>query len=148
MSLEKYDFRYTSDYTRFEFISIGRKGSIIKVIEYAQISENPSIYNLGFGDKNVLTGEIDDLIVSDNGDSEKVLATVAESVYLFTEHNKKAGVFLTGSTPSRTRLYQMGIRRFLSFIEEDFWVHALNSDTEWESFQKESRYEAFLVIRK
>ena len=148
MSLEKYDFRHTSDYTRFEFVSIGRKGSIIKVIEYAQISENPPIYNLGFGDKNVLTGQIDDLIVSDNGDSKKGLATGAETVYLFTEHNKKAGVFLTGSTPSRTRLYQIGIRRFISIIEADFYIHALNSDNEWESFQKERRYEAFLVIRK
>lgn len=148
MSLEKYDFRYSSDYTHFEFVSIGRKGTIIKVIEYVQISENPFIYNLGFGDKNPITGEVSDLVVSDNGDSEKVLATVAETIYLFTEQNRKAGVFLTGSTQSRTRLYQIGIRRFFSIIEADFAVYGLNSATEWEPFQKESRYDAFLVIRK
>lgn len=41
-----------------------------------------NLYNLAFGDKNPLTGEIDDKIVTDNGDSEKVLATVVAAVYL------------------------------------------------------------------
>ncbi|MFY7789008.1 MAG: DUF6934 family protein [Thermoflexibacteraceae bacterium] len=44
--------------------------------------------NLGFGDKHPITGEIDDLAVTDNGDSEKVLATVAATVYEVTTHYK------------------------------------------------------------
>jgi hypothetical protein len=33
------------------------------------------LYNLAFGDKDVDTGEINDLAISNNGDSEKVLRT-------------------------------------------------------------------------
>jgi hypothetical protein len=34
------------------------------------------MYNLGFGDYNEITGLIDDKVITNNGDREKVLATV------------------------------------------------------------------------
>jgi hypothetical protein len=42
------------------------------------------LYNLAFGDKNLDTGDLNDLAISNNGDSEKVLATVVAAVYAFT----------------------------------------------------------------
>ena len=39
---------------------------------------------MGFGDKDLATGDINDLVVTDNKDSQKVLATVAFTVYTFT----------------------------------------------------------------
>ena len=43
------------------------------------------VYNIAFGDKDNTTGNIDDTIISNNGDSEKVLATVAATVYAFID---------------------------------------------------------------
>ena len=43
-----------------------------KLIQFTLVNQN-SFYNLAFGDKNPVTGEIDNMIITDNGDSEKVL---------------------------------------------------------------------------
>ena len=41
-------------------------------------------YNLAFGDFNEETTEIDDNIITNNGDGIKVLATVVSTLYAFT----------------------------------------------------------------
>lgn len=53
--------------------------------------------------------KISDLTVTNYGDSLKVRATVASTVYAFTEKYPSAWVFATGSTAVRTRFYRMGI---------------------------------------
>ena len=73
MRNEKYSVEISGASMIFEFVSEGPKGSIKKRVEYRQIgSEN--IYNLGFGDINLETNEIDDKVVSDNNDSKKRLS--------------------------------------------------------------------------
>lgn len=83
------------------------------------------VYNLAFGDKDLLTGEVDDNIVSNNGDSEKVLATVVSAVYSFTEKQKKFWVYATGSTQSRTRLYRMGIAKYFDDVKDNLEIYGL-----------------------
>jgi hypothetical protein len=80
MHIDKYQFKADEKFIRFEFISEGPKGAIRKFIEFQRTTE-PDVYNLAFGDKH--PGGIDDLAVSDNGDTEKVLATVVAAVYTF-----------------------------------------------------------------
>jgi len=65
-----------------------------------------SLYNLAFGDRKQLRGEFDDRIVTDNGDSEKVLETVVAAVYTFRDRFPQAWIYATGSTAARTRLYK------------------------------------------
>ena len=83
MNLEKYDIETEVNSTYFEFISKGTQGSIVKVIKYSKIFEEQEIYNLGFGDKNMTTGELDDNVISNNGDTYRVLATVASTLHEF-----------------------------------------------------------------
>lgn len=90
---------------------------------------------------------IDDEIVTNNGDSVKVLATVASTVYAFTDKFPEAMIFATGTTKARTRLYRMGISNHLSTIKLDFEVFGLIDD-KWLPFLKEVEFEAFLVKRK
>lgn len=111
MNLEKYPLEAQATLTIFEFVSEGSKGPIPKLIQFQQINRS-NMYNLAFGNKNDDTGEIDDLAVSNNGDTDKVLATVVSAVYAFFEKYPQASVYATGSTKARTRLYQMGISRF------------------------------------
>ncbi|MCF8374049.1 MAG: hypothetical protein K9H64_20675 [Bacteroidales bacterium] len=105
------------------------------------------LYNLGFGDKNLETGEIDDQAISNNGDSEKVLATVVATLYTFTVKHPNAMVYATGSTNSRTRMYRMGIAKYLDEVINDFEIYG-ELDNDWEEFKKDVEYEGFLAIRK
>ncbi len=63
MNLDKYSFKINKTSTKFRFMSVGRLGKIRKVVRYEKM-ENEEIYNLGFGDRNPRTGEIDDTIVT------------------------------------------------------------------------------------
>ena len=97
--------------------------------------------------KDLTTEEIDDTIISNNEDSEKVLATVVATLYAFTDKYPDAWIYAVGSTKSRTRLYRMGITKYLSEVYEDFDMLGEWNDN-WEAFQKDVEYESFLVRRK
>ncbi len=141
-----YEVDISLDFQTYEFVSVGPKGDIAKVVRYSEINVK-GYYNLGFGDKDPITGFISDLTVTNNGDSQKVLATVAATLYAFTEANPGAIIIATGSTEARTRLYRMGITNNLEEIKKDFIILGL-TETGWETFQRNISYGAFLVRRK
>ncbi len=130
----------------FEFISEGPKGKVPKIVMYSPTNLQ-GFYNLGFGDKDKATGLVRDDVVTNNNDSQKVLATVASTVYVFTDKHPDAWVFATGLNRARTRLYRMGLTNNLDEISQDFEVFGLERD-EWVEFRKNTEYEAFLVRRK
>ena len=105
------------------------------------------MYNLAFGDKDLATGIIDDTVISNNADSEKVLATVVATIYAFTDKYPDTWIYATGSTKARTRLYRMGISKFLTEVDEDFEVLGELNDS-WDIFRKNIEYEGFLARRK
>jgi hypothetical protein len=146
MKLDKYELKSGEQLEAFEFVSVGDRGRIPKIVQYTPTNYK-DLYNLGFGDKNSDTGEIDDTVISNNGDSEKVLATVVATLYAFIDKHKEAMVYATGSTKSRTRLYRMGITKYLDEIKEDFEIYG-QIENEWEEFRKDVDYEAFLVKLK
>ena len=84
MKLPKYPLASSDKMMTFEFVSEGKNGLIHKIVKY-QPTNLKGLYNLAFGDKDLKTGEIDDKVISNNGDSEKVLATVVSTVYAFTD---------------------------------------------------------------
>lgn len=142
----RYQFESSPDLLTFEFDSVGPKGIVTKVVRYTEINVK-GFFNLGFGDKDPQSGYISDLTVTNNNDSQKVLATVARTLYVFTERYSKAIVLATGSTLARIRLYRIGIANNLTAIEQDFVVLGL-TDTDWEPFCKNITYHAFSVRRK
>ncbi len=146
MKLPKYPLASSDKMLTFEFISEGKKGLIIKLVQYKQTNLK-DVYNLAFGDKDKKTGEIDDLIISNNGDSEKVLATVISTVYAFTDKYPNAWIYVTGSTKVRTRLYRMGITKYLSEVKTDFEILGEIND-DWEAFKSNIEYDGFLIRRK
>ncbi len=146
MKLDKYELKSGEQLEVFEFVSIGANGKIPKLVQYTPTNYK-DLYNLGFGDKNIETGEIDDNVISNNGDSEKVLVTVVSTLYAFIDKHKEAMVYATGTTKSRTRLYRMGINKYLEEIKQDFEIYGELEDG-WEEFRKDVEYEAFLVKLK
>ncbi|MFC6223972.1 DUF6934 family protein [Hymenobacter artigasi] len=143
MKLPRYNTKADELQTTFEFISEGPKGRIPKLVQFGETNLK-DFYNLAFGDKNLLTGELDDLAVSNNGDSDKVLATVVDTVYAFCYRYPEAWVFAAGSTPARTRLYRMGLNRFYDEAVDTFIVYGLLND-EWEEFRRQVDYTGFAV---
>ena len=143
---QRYNLEVTELFTVYEFISDGPKGEIVKLVKYTKVGIG-NTYNLGFGDKIGDTDEFDDMIVTDNSDGLKVLSTVAGTIYSFTDAYPKSMVFAVGSTPSRTRLYRIGISNNLSEIKEDFNVFGYLKN-QWTPFEKNQNYEAFLIVRK
>ena len=103
-------------------------------------------YNLAFGDENAV-GVVDDAVVSNNKDTDMILATVASTINLFCDNFGNHFIYAEGRTPVRTRLYQMGISRNWEEINENFQVLGFVND-DWEDFRNNVNYEAFLVKRK
>jgi len=146
MKLPRYELKAEKSLMVFEFTSEGPKGQIPKLIKFSETALK-GFYNLAFGDKNMETGEIDDRVISNNGDSEQVLATIVSAIYVFTQNQNDAWVYATGSTKSRTRLYRMGISKYYDEAKQDFHLFGLRLG-EWEDFEKGIDYSAFLVKRK
>ena len=136
-----YNLEATELFTVYEFVSEGPKGHIAKLVKYTKMGVG-DMYNLGFGDKIGDTKDFDDTVVSDNKDSEVILVTVASTIYTFTTAYPKSLVVAAGSTPSRTRLYRMGISNYLDEIEKDFFVFGLLGG-QWVKFEKNQNYAAF-----
>lgn len=146
MKYERYQIKVGEKFMSYDFESDGPKGKVTKLIQYIE-TELKGFYNLGFGDKCHITGEIDDYVITNNGDSKKVLATVASTVYTFTNNYPNSWIYAKGSTKARTRLYRMGIGSNLIEIIQDFEIHGLK-DSSWHIFERNVDYDAFLIRRK
>ena len=85
--------------------------------------------------------------ISNNGDSDKVLATVVATLYAFSDKYPNYWIYATGSSKARTRLYRMGISKFLNVIESDFEIYG-ELENNWEKFKIGIEYDGFLVKRK
>lgn len=146
MDVHAYTLEADDTFTVFEFLSEGRNGVIPKSIQLQPIGI-PNVFNLAFGDKNVRTGTLDDLSVSDNGDTETILATVANAVSIFLERNPEAVVYATGSTPARTRLYRIGISKYFEQVAVGFELYGQIGE-HFYAFERGKGYTAFLIRRK
>jgi hypothetical protein len=145
MNVDKYALKTEGSRKIFQFVSEGPKGAVKKLIQF-QNTDEPNLYNLAFGDKLSDT-EIDDLAITNNGDSEKVLSTVITALYAFFDQYPSAFVYAKGSTKARTRLYRMGIVKFYDEVIRDFYLYG-QIKNEFHVFEIGPDYNGFLVQRK
>jgi hypothetical protein len=139
-----YEFEILENALRFEFLSIGDK-IIPKVVAYYSTSVE-NLYNLVLGDLSE-NGDFDVHSISNNGDRDKILATVAHTMLIFFNNNPDAFVLFYGSTPSRTRLYQIGIFKELEKATKRFNIQGIK-DSKAEPFEKDTNYDAFVISLK
>jgi hypothetical protein len=130
----------------FYFESVSDRKTIRKVIAYRRLFESAEIYNLALADEEP-DGSLSDLMVSNNSDMPKVLATVVQSLSEFLKYRPDATVYFKGSTSVRTRLYQIVISRELSKTEKYFEIYGVLG-TKTELFVQNRCYEAFLIKNK
>lgn len=139
------NLQITDDFSIIDFISEGKKGQIPKRISFTA-TEWTSVYNLAFGDIDE-NGEIDDYSVSDNGDRNKILATVVSVVKAYTERFPERFIIFRGSTIERTRLYRIAIGLNLGELSDEFNIYAYVNE-EIIPFTRNINVTAFLVKRK
>ncbi|MHA4807397.1 DUF6934 family protein [Flavitalea flava] len=145
MNYENYPVIASNNYQKYLFFSEGPQGIIAKGVIYSQIVGD--LFNLSFGDWNEGFQQMDDFTRTNNGDRNKVLATVAFTVIDFSRIYPDARLYIRGSTIGRTRLYQIGISVNFLIISELFNILGLFMDN-WETFEKGRNYEAFLITKK
>ena len=133
----------TEDKLYFEFESVSDSKRIRKAIEYIKIRQYPSIYSLSMGDIKE-DGSIDLYVVSNNNDTQKVFFTIFQTMLVFFDEYPDSKILFYGSTPNRTRLYQIQISKFLSEVEHFFQIWGIVDGIQ-ERFVKNKNYQAFLI---
>jgi len=147
MQYDVYSDLYIRDqYNIFEFFSIGSRGMILKRIIFSP-TEYPDVYSLSLGDINI-NGQIDDYsIISNNGDRNKVLATVAYAIDIYLNEYPERYVYFTGSTKERTRLYRIAIGLNLEHLSSK-WLIYFQTENGFILFEKNTPTNGFLIKRK
>jgi hypothetical protein len=139
------DFEYTDDFSLFDFFSHGKNGPLLKRIAFTR-TEHENVFNLAFGDVDK-NDKIDDCKISDNGDRNKILATVVYVVGLYTNKYPERWILFRGSTKGRTRLYRMAIGINLEELSERFEIYGLTKEGPV-FFYKNMDLNAFVIKRK
>jgi hypothetical protein len=142
---ESYEYNVDPSFHKFEFESCGPKGRIRKEAKFDHLIGN--VYNFGFGDKIDGTDKIDDKAITNNSDMDKIFATLTKIILAFTEKFPSVTILLKGSTASRTRLYQMTIKRNWKLVETFFDVRGYQ-DGNIQTFKLENNYEEIFIKRR
>lgn len=159
MNLEYYELEQIDEFA-YRFSSTGPKGKFEMRVSFTATGKNT--YNLGFGVIDPDDEWLDDLIELRNGDTQKILATVANCALIFLDQHPASRIHAAGSTPSRTRLYQMGINRVLPELTDEYGIAGLILERgplgevqgsypqwkgEWCELRTAISYDAFLIFK-
>lgn len=145
MDQPKYEFTKSNE-LYFDFFSVGKKGVVYKRVRFHEIS-NYGFYNMGLCDVDPETGEENYNSITDNGDRDTVLATVAEICETFFNLYPLHTIYFKGTTDSRTRLYQMAINHYFYELDEKFDILGELGD-KMTRFKKNTNYKSFLILKK
>ncbi len=132
MNYLRYELETSAGLDLFEFVNYGKKGKIVTLIQFSETEINTPFgvaYNLAFGDKTE-DGIIDDTAISENGDRDKILTTVAVAVYEYTARYFNRAIFFRGSDKLRTRLYRMAISLNIEELSQDFDIFGITEVNE------------------
>lgn len=146
MELPRYNTQTGRSRKVYQFNSEGPNGNITKRV-YFQETTKENYVSLLMGDYDPETGKTDFYSVSNNGDRDKILATIVDIFYNYFELYPNQVITFTGANDARTRLYQMAINAYYDELTLDFHIYGeLNKTTEL--FKKNVNYSAFYIILK
>ncbi|GAB4053845.1 DUF6934 family protein [Spirosoma litoris] len=146
MNYPSYDVAVSKNKSRYEFISVGRKGHIRKIVEYSYL-DGLNLWNLGFGDFDPIRNKIDDEVISDNGDGRKVIKTVALTLVQFLEEYPKETVIFMGSDSRRALLYNRIVSQFYNEFSGKLLISGWSQEGIEVDIETGKQYIAF-IIRK
>jgi hypothetical protein len=109
---------------QYWFVSVGKR-NVIKCVQFSLLDSYTKVYNLSLMDWDADSGALLDDVVTDNGDTAKILKTVAICVSMFLQMEKSSKVYFVGNSPSRNRLYRMYIFNYYNLWEQRFICECL-----------------------
>jgi hypothetical protein len=143
MITESYHYLALGSNLYYYFQSEGKQGKIGKVVTFSRLQNK--FWNLGFGD---LQGkDINDSVVSNNHDIVKLIGTVAQIAYDFSDKYPKRGIEITPVDEKRKNLYNHVFRRHYEVINAKFHIIGLNNSIA-EEYSPEKKYEVFRLKRR
>ena len=145
MNEPAYPFHISEDALSYRFDSISELKTIHKTVEFHPFSDNPIFYNLALLDIND-DGTVDDLVVSNNQDMKRVVATVFRAMLTFFDKYLNKLIYFQGSdeTGLRIRLYRILIARELEEAQKLFDIYGQLPDKTYEEFVPNRSYIAFI----
>ncbi len=144
--IEHYPINKGNEEFTYEFESIGKKGIIRKIVRFVRVREL-DYFQFGFGDLDEKTGKIDDIIVSNNGDTALILATLGKIIEQFTAQFPTSWIHAKGNTATRNRFYCLILSKNLALIEEKYQLFGLYKGV-LKPYEPNKPYTAFLLKRK
>jgi len=145
MEFDFYDLLVIADnLSILDFVSVGHRGEIIKRIEFNR-TYRPEIFSLSLSD--IRKRARDTRSRSNNGDRDKILATVVYAIDIYTQRYPERWIHLAGNTKQKTRLYRMTIGLNLAELSKRFYIYAQIND-EIRLFSVNMPVDSFLVKRK
>jgi hypothetical protein len=157
--VDKYETQVSGTNSQYVFISIGKRGRIEKRVQYKQMNVDglPYAYNCALGDWIEVTRKINCDAISNNGDRNKVLATVVGTIYHYTNIFPNRFIHFRGTDEARTNLYGRIINEYHNFLVQNFYIFGVreqvingNLQRRTEEFIGAERYKyvAFLIKRR
>ena len=140
---DHYNYYVSKNKTRFFFESIGKQGTITKVIEFRQ--RETERWSLAFGDWH--NGKVDDSVITNNHDVAKVMGTIAETVFEFFGEYPNATLLIHPIDDKRKKLYNAIFQRRLKELEPMFDIFG-SIENQLEVFSSEKLYDSFEIKRK
>jgi hypothetical protein len=111
----------------YEFTSIGSHGHILKGVVFQNSEETPHLLDLVYGDV-VEDIKVNTSAVTNNGDLDKLLLTIAAITITFLSEHSTHQVKLNGISGPRTRLYRKFINKHIDALVRMVNIYAENAD--------------------
>jgi hypothetical protein len=149
MNNDRYDnVEIASNFRFFTFVSQGRHGALTKIVTFSEFIRIQNTFNLSLGTL-LPNGKIDYDTITNNGDRNKILTTVALIIGIFIQQHRGISVYVAGSDKRRTLLYQRAIAYGYEELIELFNIYgdfSLESEeSKFEPFDNSKNYSGFLI---
>ena len=146
MKYEAYsEVNFSKDLSVAIFISKGKNVQIPKIIAFTTTELN-NVYNLELCNIDE-DGELDDSKKSNNGDRNKILATVYCAIDTYTQKYPERTIVFSGNTEGKNRLYRMAIGLNFEELSTRFEIFVLVGE-ELLVFSRNVDVNAFVIKRK
>ena len=152
MNNDRYDnVEIAPNFKLFTFVSQGIHGDLIKVVTFSDFLRAENTFNLSLGTL-LSNGKIDYDTITNNGDRNKILTTVALIIGIFIQQHRGSSIYVAGSDKRRTLLYQRAIAYGYEELRELFNIYGdFSSELEesrFEPFDSSKKYSGFLIREK
>ena len=127
-----------------DFVSAGPQRRIVKRIRIYS-TPKPEIFHVLLADVG-RGGKSDDMAMNNNGDRDRILATVVYVIELYTLRYPERWIYFSGNTKLKNRLYRMFINKRLGMLASNFYIYG-DVNKEIKPFSPGVDADGFLVKR-